>query len=81
MQLGGAEELLRKWRGRVVILLNPGWSEGQSVPSSHTAFVKSFEVVYCFQPIAIQVSDVKSAHCLSPLFSMLPPSKTMLFIM
>lgn len=59
MQLGEAEELLRKWRGRVVILLNPEWAEGQSVPSNHTAFVKSFEVVYCFQPVAIQVSNVK----------------------
>ncbi|CAL8470970.1 g10512 [Coccomyxa elongata] len=61
-QLGEAEELLRKWRGRVVILLNPEWAEGQSVPSNHTAFVKSFEVVYCFQPIAIQAFIVTTTQ-------------------
>lgn len=55
MQLGDIEELLKKWRGRVVILLNPAWAEGRDVPSKHAAFVKSFEVVYCFQPVAIQV--------------------------
>lgn len=61
-QLGEAEELLKRWRGRVVILLNPEWAEGQSVPSSHTAFMKSFEVVYCFQPIAIQAFIVTTTQ-------------------
>lgn len=75
MQLGEAEELLRKWRGRVVILLNPEWAEGQSVPSSHTAFVKSFEVVYCFQPIAIQVSIVRVPTSQSTFFAMLHSEK------
>ena len=56
MQLGSTEELLRKWRGRSVVLLNPAWADGKNIPSKDAAFVKSFEVVYCFQPIAIQVS-------------------------
>lgn len=69
MQLGEVEELLKKWRGRQVILLNPEWAEGQSVPSNHSAFMKSFEVVYCFQPIAIQVSSVLSPTYLAMLCS------------
>lgn len=55
MQLDNTEELLRKWRGRSVVLLNPAWADGKNVPSKDATFVKSFEVVYCFQPIAIQV--------------------------
>ena len=46
--------LLAKWRGKDVVLVNAGWTT-ESAPNSHAALARSFEVVYCFQPIAIQV--------------------------
>ena len=58
MQLPEAEELVTRSRGRTVILLNPEWTDTKSVPNRHGSFVGSFETVYCFQPIAIQVGPL-----------------------
>ncbi len=55
VQLPEAEELVGKAKGKSVVLLNAQWTDTKSVPSRHGSFVGSFETVYCFQPIAIQV--------------------------
>ena len=55
MQLPEAEELVGKAKGKTIVLLNAQWTDTKSVPSRHGSFVGSFETVYCFQPIAIQV--------------------------
>lgn len=55
MQLPEAEGLVSKTRAKAVVLLNAQWTDTKSVPSRHGSFVGSFETVYCFQPIAIQV--------------------------
>ena len=47
--------LLGRWRGKEAILVNAGWTDRAAVPGGSAAFVKSFETVYCFQPIALQV--------------------------
>ena len=58
-QLGDIEWLLSQWRGAVTILLNAEWSavggeEDAGVDPEYTAFVKSFNAVYCFMPLLIK---------------------------
>ena len=55
MQLPEAEGLVSRTRAKAVVLLNAQWTDTKSVPSRHGGFVGSFDTVYCFQPIAIQV--------------------------
>ncbi len=58
-QLSEAEGLVTNTRAKAVVLLNAQWTDTKSVPSRHGSFVGSFETVYCFQPIAIQVCVCK----------------------
>ena len=60
LQMAELSGLLAKWRGKDVVLVNAGWTT-ESAPSSHAAQARSFQVVYCFQPIAIQVMPGLSA--------------------
>ncbi len=49
------EQLLEEvWSGEFVLLLNPGWNTS-NVPQQYAALVDSFQVVYSFLPISIQV--------------------------
>lgn len=54
-QVEDLEAVLKLWRGKAVVLVNPEWLDCKDVPSRHGAFVKSFDIAYCFQPVAIQV--------------------------
>lgn len=62
MQVEKVQVLLSQWRGRAVILLNAEWS-AEDVDSQHKAFAKSFESVYSFLPLAIQVTDIPCVIC------------------
>jgi len=54
-EIGLVEELLANWTGGgVCVLLNPG-REPFSLPEQHRGFLESFETVYGFLPIAMQV--------------------------
>lgn len=64
--MGELSAMLAKWKGKEVVLVNPGWTT-ESAPSSHAALARSFEVVYCFQPIAIQVMPVMTIGHPAPL--------------
>ena len=63
MQVEKVQVLLSQWRGRAVILLNADWS-AEDVDSQHKAFAKSFESVYSFMPLAIQVTETPRATCM-----------------
>ncbi|KAL0038912.1 hypothetical protein WJX77_001626 [Trebouxia sp. C0004] len=52
-QVEKVEVLLSQWRGRAAVLLNAEWTP-ENVDSQYTVFVKSFESVYSFLPLAIQ---------------------------
>ncbi|KAL0047175.1 hypothetical protein WJX82_008677 [Trebouxia sp. C0006] len=52
-QVEKVEVLLSQWRGRAAVLLNAEWTP-ENVDSQYKAFVKSFESVYSFLPLAIQ---------------------------
>lgn len=54
LQVEKVDVLLSQWRGRAVILLNAGWTI-ENVDPQFIAFVKSFNSVYSFLPLAIQV--------------------------
>lgn len=55
LQVEKVDVLLSRWRGRAVILLNAEWTV-ETVGPEFKAFVRSFESVYSFLPLAIQVS-------------------------
>lgn len=55
--------LLSQWRGRAIILLNAEWTV-ETVDPQFKAFVKSFDSVYSFLPLAIQVSH--ALPCTNP---------------
>jgi len=59
VQVEKVEVLLSQWRGRAAVLLNAEWTP-ENVDSQYKAFVKSFESVYSFLPLAIQVSACTS---------------------
>ena len=70
--------LLSQWRGRAIIVLNAEWTV-ETVDPQFTAFVKSFDSVYSFLPLAIQVSHAtlsagphytRQATCKDPLYQM-----------
>ena len=54
-QVEKVDVLLSQWRGRAVILLNAEWTV-ENVDPQFKAFVRSFDSVYSFLPLAIQVS-------------------------
>lgn len=54
LQVEKVDVLLSQWRGRAIILLNAEWTV-DTVDPQFTAFVRSFESVYSFLPLAIQV--------------------------
>jgi len=60
VQVEKVEVLLSQWRGRAAVLLNAEWTP-ENVDSQYKAFVKSFESVYSFLPLAIQVS-ARTSH-------------------
>ena len=55
-QLSEIESFMSQWRGSVAILLNPEWAaeESDASTTNRTAFIQSFEPVYCFMPILIK---------------------------
>ncbi|KAK9821472.1 hypothetical protein WJX81_007791 [Elliptochloris bilobata] len=53
-QAGALEALLGRWRGRSAVLLNPGWGGTGGLPGQHAVLAASFDVVYCFEPIAVR---------------------------
>jgi hypothetical protein len=54
-QVALVEQLLEEvWQGEVAVLLNSRWSASE-VPADYKAVVESFEVVFSFLPVAIQV--------------------------
>jgi Domain of unknown function (DUF1995) len=65
-QVAQVEQLLGRWRGSVCILLNAEWAplaaeeDLGSIDSVHTAFVRSFQVVYCFMPLLIKAFVVST---------------------
>ena len=54
LQVEKVDVLLSQWRGRAVILLNAEWTV-DTMDSKYRAFVRSFESIYSFLPLAIQV--------------------------
>lgn len=60
------EQLLSRWRGSVCILLNAEFAplaaedDLGDIDSIHTAFVRSFQVVYCFMPLLIKAFVVST---------------------
>lgn len=68
-QIEKVEVLLTRWTGRAAILLNAEWAP-DTVDSQHTAFARSFESVYSFLPLAIQVKICTSRDMIAayPLF-------------
>ncbi len=60
LQVALLEQLVEEaWTGPYLLVLNPTWSvTGATVPKDYQQLVESFEVVYSFLPISIQVR-----HC------------------
>ena len=54
VQVADAQEMLFGWRGLLAVTLNAAWDPEQ-VDSDLKSFVKAFEAIYVFQPLAIQV--------------------------
>ena len=55
LQVEKVDVLLSQWRGRAIILLNAEWTI-ENVDPQFKAFVRSFDSVYSFLPLAIQVN-------------------------
>ena len=53
-QAGAVDALLFRW-GRPAVLLNAKWGAAGALPERHAALAASFDVVYCFEPIAVRV--------------------------
>lgn len=53
-QLDQVATLLEGWRGTGALALNPTWATEQ-VADAHRQLADSFDMVYCFMPLAIQV--------------------------
>lgn len=66
INVAAVEQLLGRWRGSVCILLNAEWAplaaedDLGDIDSVHTAFVRSFKVVYCFMPLLIKAFVVST---------------------
>ena len=54
-QAGAVDALLFRCRGRPAVLLNAEWGAAGALPARHAAMAASFDVVYCFEPIAVRV--------------------------
>ena len=54
-QAGSVDVLLSRWRSRVVVLVNAEWSAAGALTERAAVLAASFEVVYCFEPIAVRV--------------------------
>lgn len=54
-QAGAMDALLFRCRGRPAVLLNAEWGAAGALPERHAALAASFDVVYCFEPIAVRV--------------------------
>ena len=54
-QAGAVDALLFRCRGRPAVLLNAEWGAAGALPERHAALAASFDVVYCFEPIAVRV--------------------------
>jgi hypothetical protein len=65
-QVAAVEQLMGRWLGSVCVLLNAEWAplaaeeDLGSIDSVHTAFVRSFQVVYCFMPLLIKAFVVST---------------------
>lgn len=54
-QVADVQEMLFGWRGTFVATLNATWDAEDAADTDLASFVKSFEHVYCFGPLDIQV--------------------------
>ena len=54
-QLADVQEMMFDWRGSLAVTLNAGW-DAEQTEGDLSAFLRAFETIYCFQPLAIQVS-------------------------
>jgi hypothetical protein len=57
-QVSDVQEMLFGWRGTFVATLNATWDMEDTTDTDLASFVKSFEHVYCFGPLDIQVHHV-----------------------
>ncbi len=54
-QVADLQEMLFGWRGGLVATLNAEWDADGLADADLASFVKSFEHIYCFGPLEIQV--------------------------
>jgi Domain of unknown function (DUF1995) len=55
LQVSDLQEMLFGWRGTFVVTLNATWDTEDTTDADLASFVKSFEHVYSFGPLDIQV--------------------------
>ena len=60
MQIEKVDVLLSQWKGRMALVLNAAWAP-DAVDDEYKKFAASFESVYSFLPVQVQVR----ALCLS----------------
>lgn len=56
-QVADVQEMLFGWRGTFVVTLNAEWDADGISDTDLASFMKSFEHVYCFGPLDIQVCN------------------------
>ena len=52
--MADVQEMLFSWRGALAVTLNAEWDAAET-EGDLSAFLRAFEALYCFQPLAIQV--------------------------
>lgn len=61
VQLADVQEMLFDWRGAVAVTLNASW-QPEHTEGDLSAFLRAFEYIYCFQPLAIQVCGCSNGN-------------------
>lgn len=68
LQVALVEQLVDDvWSGPCAVLLNAEWSAA-AVPQQYQATAASFEMLYCFMPVAVKVRDARAVaiHSTAP---------------
>ena len=55
-QVADVQEMLYGWRGGLAVLLNAEW-DAEATDAELASFVRSFDTIYCFGPLEIQVGN------------------------
>ena len=63
MQVEKVDVLLSQWKGRIAVVLNADWAP-DAVDDEYKKFAASFESVYSFLPVQVQVTTVCHSACL-----------------